>query len=132
MNLTEIETILRERRLSNYKYFKSNLMGSRDLQPSVVQNIENGGNYKLISLFKYIKALNLRLIVEDTTIMDPIDFGQTIKSYRRKNNMTQFQVVIKCNFNPTKISRLEKGICSRNSLNTWLTNFPDFKIEVTE
>lgn len=130
--LKELENKLKTRRYEVYKHFKSNIAGSNNLQPPVIQNIETGKNYKFTSLLKFIEALNLKLYINDTQIKEPGDLGKCIKKYRHDNDLTQYQVMLECNFNPSKIMRLERGICSRNSLETFLNHYPDFNLAIKE
>lgn len=132
MELKELENKLRLRRYEAYKVFKSNLNGSRNLQPSVIQNIEDGNNYNFNTLLKYITALNLKLCANEMYIKEPKDLGMSIKKFRKDKNLTQFQVLMICNFEPSKMVRLERGQCTRNSLETLMNHFPDFKLEIKE
>lgn len=132
MKLNDIENILKARRFEAYKLFKSNMVGSRNLQPSVIQNIENGYNYNFSTLLKYVTALNLKLFANDIYIKEPKDLGRSIKKYRQENKLTQLQVMMQCDFQQSKMGRMEKGTCSRNSLETLMIHYPDFKLEIKE
>ena len=132
MKLEEIEKLLKDRRQTYYSDFKKNITGSRSLQPLIVENIESGKNYRLVSLLKYIKALDLNLYANNIRIEELNDLGISVKNYRKQNQYTQFDMMIKCQFNPNKIIRLEKGQGSRNTLKTICDIFPDFELEIKE
>lgn len=132
MELKELENTLKLRRIEAYKAFKSNLYGSRNLQPSVVRFIEDGNNYKFNTLLKFITALNYKLYVNGMHIKEPKDLGMSIKKFRKDRKLTQFQMLMICNFEPSKMVRMEKGQCSRNSLEAMMNHFPDFKMEIKD
>lgn len=132
MTLRYIEEKLKERRLMYYSSFKMKMAGTRELQTPIIDNIENGNNYRFSSLLKYIDALEMNLYINNEHINNAKDFGKCIKEYRISNKLTQFQVMMLCKFNISKITRIEKGQCSRCTLSTFLSVFPDFKIEIRE
>jgi len=123
---------LKERRVEAYSLFKQNMYKSRELQNIIIENIETGQNYRFASLLKYITALGLKLYANNTHIQDAVDLGLSIKKYRTERQLTQFQIMKSCNFNPSKLNRLEKGQCSRKSLDKWLYVYPDFDLYIRE
>ena len=132
MDLRDVEIYLKNRRIKKDGFSRKRLEESRILQPIVLKNIEEGKNYRFISLLKYINASGFKLYLNNNEIEEAIDLGNIIKKYRMECNLSQFQVSQLCAFNQNRIIRLERGQCNRESLITWLQKFPDFTFDIKE
>ena len=132
MLLRDIEIYLKNKRINDNGFSRKKLEDSRILQPIILKNIEEGKNYRFISLLKYINACGFKLYLNDTVINEAADLGNIIKNYRIENKLSQFQISQICSFNQNRIIRLERGQCNRESLTVWLQNFPNFNFEIKE
>ena len=108
MTLQEIEKKIQY--LRNEKQLKVVFPeGITPLQKVVLNNIETGSNYNVISLLIYIQALGYQFILNNKEIKTLEDLGNELTSIRKECQMTQFDIQVKASITPSRIISIEKG-----------------------
>ena len=107
MTLNELELRLSELRKDmgvTYKW-----LSEHGLPMATVNKINNGGNYKMGSLFKYATNLYYAIRVDGEAVFDNITFGQLLRKKRISLGYNGVQLQSKLVWSPAKLIKIEKG-----------------------
>lgn len=125
MTLQEIEK--RIQYLKNEKQIKVVFPeGVSPLQKVVMNNIETGSNYNVVSLLTYINALGYQFTLNGNAINTLEDFGKLLTEIRKESQITQFDIQVKASITPSRIINIEKGRgYRRDTLLSYLSALPN-------
>lgn len=125
MTLQEIEK--RIQYLRNEKQIKVVFPeGVSPLQKVVMNNIETGSNYNVVSLLTYINALGYQFTLNGNAINTLEDFGKLLTEIRKESQITQFDIQVKASITPSRIINIEKGRgYRRDTLLSYLSALPN-------
>lgn len=107
INLEEFETSLVEER----KRQKRDLIWFEihGITHKTVLGIERGGNYRISSLFRYVRLLNCHVDINGITFNDYTDVGPYMKSMRELSHFNRVEMSKLCNVSMMSMNELEHG-----------------------
>jgi|GEM_PF-5872649 len=105
--LQDVEALLKGVRAAQGVTFA--YLRERGLYPNTVRRMEEGGEYSLASLFKYLYFLNQRLFVNDEPVTDPEQFGAALAKARHSLCLTMEDVQRQQPLQPRTIVNIEHG-----------------------
>lgn len=113
MELREIEEQLSQLREDGNLSFMS--LRKKGLPRETVLRIENGENYNVGSLFKYLEQLFYLLTADDTVMEDSIQFGAALKEKRKEKGETLVEIAAEAHISLQAASCVETGQGYRRS-----------------
>lgn len=119
MDLPDFEKCVQSARFAGNITFR--YLAEQGLDQYVVKRIEDGGNYSLQSLLKYMEVLNLYLLINGHRVLTLEEVGQQLQEARKAAGKTVATVGQESGLSAMAIHRIEHGLgCRHDSLVKYL------------
>lgn len=107
MEFTELEKKLESLRVEEEVTY--NMLRERGLFIETVQNIYNGREYKISSLFKYLDCLMYVIEINGTIVGNMVSFGEVLRNHRKALGYSLIKIQSELNWTARQVLAIEKG-----------------------